>query len=463
LKQGDITLVIGYPGRTQRYRTSFEVDFYVNEYYPKAIRRYEDLIAILEEESGKSEEAKIRLASTVKWLSNAYKNNQGMLEGLLRSNLVEKKREEEGRLRAYLESHPEAERKYGDVLDRIGEKVSEYRSRWAHDVTLRYMMYLSAPLRSAYTVVKWAVERKKRDMDREPGYMDRDEGALKRRLRFADRSYWEPADRRILKYFLTKAASLPEGQRIRAVDAVLGGKRGREAEAAIDAFLDELYGRSQIMDRRMELFGKSEKELRELGDPFVDFAFALEKELREAKEWSDAYDGAMERLRPKLMRLRMEAEGGVSYPDANSTMRLSVGVVEGYSPRDAVRYDYMTTLTGVVEKHRGEWPFDAPRKLIDLWKAKDFDGYVDPVKGDVPVDFLTTNDVTGGNSGSPVLNGRGELIGLVFDGNYESISADYQFDPRVTRTINVDSRYVVFVLDKFSGARSLLDELTLVR
>ena len=141
-------------------------------------------------------------------------------------------------------------------------------------------------------------------------------------------------------------------------------------------------------------------------------------------------------------------------------MRVSVGEVKGYSPRDAVTYDFITTLDGLVEKNTGEEPFDPPAKLVELSKQKDYGAYVDERTGDVPVCFLSTVDVTGGNSGSAVLNGKGEIIGLVFDGNYEAISADYQFIPSLTRTIHVDSRYILFIIEKFAGAENLLEELT---
>jgi hypothetical protein len=143
-------------------------------------------------------------------------------------------------------------------------------------------------------------------------------------------------------------------------------------------------------------------------------------------------------------------------------MRVSVGQAKGYSPADAIEYYWMTTLSGVVDKTTGVEPFISPQKLIELHKSGDLGDYTDPVTGDVPVCFLSTDDVTGGNSGSPILNGRGELIGLVFDGNYESISADYQHIAGLTRTINVDSRYMLFILDKLANAQNVLDELKIV-
>ena len=151
------------------------------------------------------------------------------------------------------------------------------------------------------------------------------------------------------------------------------------------------------------------------------------------------------------------------YPDANFTLRFTYGVVRGYKPRDAVTYDYQTSLAGVIAKDTGEDPFNVPEKLKELFRKKDFDGYADPRLNDVPVGFLTTNDITGGSSGSPMVNGRGEIMGLAFDGNYEGLGGDYADDISSNRTIAVDIRYVLFLTDKFGGAGHLFNEMQIKR
>ncbi|WP_282456855.1 S46 family peptidase [Chitinophaga sedimenti] len=152
------------------------------------------------------------------------------------------------------------------------------------------------------------------------------------------------------------------------------------------------------------------------------------------------------------------------YPDATFTMRLSYGTVKPYKPRDAVSYDYVTTLTGVMEKYQpGDYEFDLPEKLIELYKKKDFGQYKDAKKNDLVVGFITTNDITGGNSGSPVINGNGELIGLAFDGNYEALSHKIQFDAVQNRTICVDVRYVLWCIDKLGGASNIINELKIAK
>jgi hypothetical protein len=462
LKEGDFTMVIGYPGSTRRYRTSYSIDFYVNHYYPEAIARYKDIIDILDEEGAKSTETKIKLASTVKGLNNSYKNNQGMLEGLLKAHLLEKKREEEAALRKFIAENPDIKPENRTVLDDIRAKYDDYLTYYEQNGTLGFMMYVSTGLREAYTLYKWSLEHEKKDRD--PGFMDRDEPRMRKNLELADLRYDEGADKRVLDYFLKKLMELPADQQVPAIEKLFAGKTGPELDAAISAFVDKLYAGTKVTDKdeRMKMFGMKKKDLLALNDPFIAFAADLEVDRKALEERDESFAGALDKLRPRLLKLWMQYKGsGLLYPDANGTMRITDGEVKGYSPADAVHYDFITTLTGVIEKNTGQSPFDASQKLVDLYNAKDFDGYLDPALHDVPVCFLSTNDITGGNSGSPILNGKGEVIGAVFDGNYESISADYQFIPRLTRDINVDSRYILFILDKYSGAEALLHELTI--
>jgi hypothetical protein len=242
---------------------------------------------------------------------------------------------------------------------------------------------------------------------------------------------------------------------------VLQGATGIEAERTIDAFLDKLYAGTKLgtPEERLRMFELSREDLLKQGDPFVDFAVELNREGKVLEDKDKAMAGALQRLSPRYMDAVMLWKGGSLYPDANGTMRLTYGTVKGYSPRDAVSYKYMTSLTGVVQKNTGEDPFDCPKELLALHESIEYGAYEDAALGDVPVDFLSTNDITGGNSGSPIMNGKGECIGAAFDGNYESISSDYLFIKETTRSINVDSRYILFIMDTMSGAKRLLDEM----
>jgi len=205
----------------------------------------------------------------------------------------------------------------------------------------------------------------------------------------------------------------------------------------------------------------SAAQLRDLHDPLIDLLTDLNTLAADTQARTATFNETVARWRPLLVRGMSEMRGGKLYPDANRTLRFTYGLVKGYVPRDAATYEPFTTLSGVIEKDRGREPFDAPEKLKQLYRARDFGPYATPDGKNVPVDFLSTTDIIGGNSGSPIMNGRGEQIGIVFDGNFEGLGSDFFYNDAKGRTISVDIRYVLFILDKFGGAGYLLKELDL--
>ncbi|MEJ2721147.1 MAG: S46 family peptidase, partial [bacterium] len=463
LADGELTMVLGYPGSTRRYRTSYAIDYYVNQMYPQSIQRYKDLLAILESVTENYPEAGIKVASMIQGLNNGLKNNIGMLDGLKKADLLGQKIAEEAALRDFMDANPELKKKYGTVLDEIGAQYDDYEQYAELSSIAGWMTYSCSALRSAYTIYKWSNEHtKKNDLDRDPGYQDRDEERIKKGLELADLRYDEGSDKDILDYFLMKCTTLPENQQLDALEPIADGLVGEALAAAVSDFVENLYAGTMVTnkDERMKMFAMKKKDLMALNDPMIEFASRLEAQREELEDRSDAFAGAVERLRPQLMALRQAHGGKLLYPDANGTMRLSIGDVKGYKPRDAVYYYYETTLAGVVEKNTGVAPFNCPEALIDLYESKDFGDYADKKINDVPVCLLTTNDSTGGNSGSPILNGKGELIGTLFDGNFESMASDFLFMPALTRSIHCESRYILFIIDKFAGADELLNELT---
>lgn len=462
LNENDFTMVIGYPGSTRRYRSSYSIDYYINTYYPNAIRMRGDLIAILQAEADRDRESAIKLASTIRSLENSYKNNQGMLEGLLKYDLLQSKLDEEAALREYMAANPDMQAMYGNVFDALAEQYEGYTIYGEQYVLMRLMTNVCTMLDAARDLYKWSAEQEKPDIEREANYMARDESMIQRSIELADLRYDAEAEKQALAYFIAVLATGP-GAVPQAVQAIVGDLEGEAMEAAIMTAVDAMYAGTRVTDKdsRLQMFGMSEKDLLAKDDPLITFAADFETDRQAVTDQYDTFVGAVGVLRPQLMELRSAYHGGALYPDANRTIRLSAGQVQGYSPRDAVTYDYMTTLTGVVEKNTAEDPFDAPERLIELSMQKNYGPYMDPKKQDVPVCFLSTDDITGGNSGSPVLNGKGEIIGLVFDGNYEALSADYQIIPELTRAIHVDSRYILFIVDEFAGADKLLDELTI--
>ncbi|HVP36874.1 MAG TPA: S46 family peptidase, partial [Terriglobales bacterium] len=257
------------------------------------------------------------------------------------------------------------------------------------------------------------------------------------------------------------ASNLPEGQKIEAVEKIVQGKQGEEKKNAIHQFVQNLYANTKVndLDQRLKMFDMTSDELKKANDAMINFASELDKEKTVIDDRYKGFIGSVYQLRPEYIKGISEWKKTALYPDANGTLRFTWGVIKGYSPRDAVYYDYVTTLKGVMEKDTGEDPFKVPEALKTLYASKDFGKYADPTRGVMPVDFLSTNDCTGGNSGSPIMNGKGELIGLIFDGDYESMTSDFQYDPDLTRAINVDSRYILFIAEKMAQAQNVLKEL----
>ena len=461
VEENDFTMIIGYPARTGRYAISHTIAQMQDYSFPKRIAMFKDWLAILGDEAKRGEDIKIKVAQVDMMLNNSMKNWEGMLEGFKKGKLLERKRNTEQAFTKWLAMNPDMNTKYGDVLPGIAALYKEQESYRDKNLIMGQMSFGCQMLRAAQTLDHWTEERAKSDIERRPAYQDRDVQRRKQSLRMIQMSYDPQVDRRVLRYFLMHAVDLPENQRIEAVDSALEGAKGPEAEKKIDAFLDRLYGGTKLAsaDERLRMFDLSREDLLKEGDSFVDFAVHLDKEMNVLEEKDKAMEGALQRLSPRFLEAYMAWKGGNLYPDANGTMRFSYGTVKGYVPRDAVSYAHMTTLAGVVEKNTGEDPFNCPKELLALHENMDFGAYEDAVLGDVPVDFLSTCDITGGNSGSPILNGKGECIGAAFDGNYESISSDYFFIPETTRSINVDSRYILFIMDLMSGAKRLLDEM----
>jgi hypothetical protein len=276
------------------------------------------------------------------------------------------------------------------------------------------------------------------------------------------------ADRALLRHAAREAAALPADQRIAPLDAAVGLEPGlapAEAETRIDAWLDRLYAGTRLHDRafRVSLVDRSAKQLALVDDAFLKLAAALAPFERRLEDEAYARAGARSRFAPRYAKALLEKAGGPLAPDANGTLRVTYGRVQGVSPRDGVLYLPQTTLAGVLAKHRpGDEEFDVPapvREAIARQHARKDGPFVDPKLGDVPVDFLADLDTTGGNSGSAVMNGRGELVGLLFDGTYETIASDFLFDAARTRSIGVDARYLLWSLLEVARAPHLVDEL----
>jgi len=458
-KEGDFTFIMGYPGRTYRNYALAELKS-DQENMAKAIQNSQDLIAFLEAEGKKDKEIEIRYASQVKGLYNGLKNRQGKLEGFLKYDLVAKKAEQEKALLDWINADATRAKKYGAAPSALETFLAKQKEFGAKSELLNGVLNGSTVLSQAYTIVRTVDEIQKPDKDREQAYQERNLPRLKQGVQLAERGYVFSTDKELLKWTLKrlKASHSDEAKWPPSLKGLVAG-----SEAEIMARVDGMYARTALGDpaKRLELLALKPAPLSAMDDPFLQLAAAMEKELKVFREESKGMGREGADLKMAYEAAILEMRKGVYPPDANSTIRFTYGPVLGYQPKDAVAYLPQTTLKGVLEKETGELPFRVPAKIKELWKAKDFGPYADPRLGDVPTCFLNTTNVTGGNSGSPVFNAKGEQIGIIFDMTYESVIGDYFIIPELQRSISVDIRYVLWVTDKFSGAAHLLKEMGL--
>ena len=457
VQEGDFTMIMGYPGRTTRFQTSPELKFQIEKndisIAARTIRQdvlLEDMLA--------DPKVKIQYASKYSSSSNAWKKWQGMKLAFDKLDIIGRAEQEEAEFTEWVNANAKRQAAYGTALKDLAEGIEAGKNatfaftkatETVYNIELnRFGIYLKlysgrglvdgtdtlSALRSAYE-------------------------------RFASQygDYSVGTDRKVAK------AMMKHYREIADPENYLKGIGEDFATMDIDAFVDNLFDNSALTSAESLKAAIEEKGAAILKDPAVIIGMAIYNECLDAQNLAAESDDNLAKARQTYTAGLLEwKKGEPSYPDANFTMRLTYGTVKGYSPKDAVVYKHYTTLDGVMEKEDPDnWEFVVPEKLKELWKHKDYrsaDGcrnYGTP-DGKMPTCFLSNNDITGGNSGSPIMNSRGELIGLAFDGNWESMSSDIMFEPDLQRCINVDIRYVLFIVDKFGGAGHLIDEMDLV-
>jgi len=455
---GDFVMVAGYPGETDRYRLATEFRHEVEEVYPDELRILERVIAVMRDHAAKDPEAAARLAAPIGWVENTKKYEQGILDNLEATDLLASKTRTEEELDTWVDADPAREARYGPALAELRERIEDRQAAWRRDAVVEELSYASDLFRAVHTAYRFAVEREKPDLERDEGYQERDLEDARAEMEELDQTLVLGVERDLLSLVFERAGALPKDQRIPLLDAWI------ESQGGVGAALDRLFDNPSIAETeaRLALLESDRATFEASEDPWVDLAVTLEPWLAERREQHRAYDGAMLRLRPLFMEVLLASHDGPVYPDANSTLRITYGTVRGMSPEDGVLYLPQTTVAGMAAK-AGAPPFDAPPALLERVAGAPSSRWADATLGDVPVDFLATLDTTGGNSGSAVLNGRGELVGLAFDGNYESMSADWVFQPDLTRTICLDVRYLGWVLDGDPKAAWILEEMGLGR
>ncbi len=455
---GDYVMVAGYPGRTNRYRLAEEMASAIDWSYPNSIRGNTDVLAIINAAGKTNPAVAVKYADAVASYNNGLKNYGGQLEGLARAQALKQKQAEAKALQSFLAS--------GDD-NALNDDVAALRTLIAEQAKTRERDYVLAQLArtnlysAAYNVYRVGIERGKPELDRESGFQQRDEIRIEGRLKQMERRGDPAVDAQLMNYFLKRYTKLPADQRVASLDAWLGGANA--SDAAIEAKVAALYSGTKLdsLDQRLKWFKADRKAVEASDDSAIKWMVALMPDLLRIENEKKAQSGDELRLRPRYMDAMIawkRSQGQAVYPDANSTLRISFGQVRGLK-KDGAEYLPFTTLQGIIEKYTGVDPFEAPQTALDTIAAKDYGNYKVESLGSVPVNFLADLDITGGNSGSPTIDASGGLVGLAFDGVWEGISANWIFNPALTRSIQVDVRYMLWVMDRIDHADNLLTEM----
>ena len=467
--EGDYIMVLGYPGRTNRYRTAYEVENTFTWTYPQAKAYREEIIDLIHNHSAVGSEARIKYESTLASLANYAKNYGSMIHSYNKGSFLQRKQALETKLTLWLHSNAKRNAQYGEALSGLNRLIKQGDKQQARDLILGYMHY-SKMLSSAIKLHRLAVENTKPNLERERGYQERDIARFEQGMKSVDRRYDEKIDQEILLAMLTHYVELPKAERLKSFDQFFGLANTTAKnfnEQKLRKQLINMYKSTKLNSQayRLALMEKSLSDFNNSKDPFIQLAVNSFNERKAVEDKSKELAGNIQAYRPKYMAALIayfNAHNLPVYADANSTLRITYGNVKGYSPQDGLTATPFTTLEGIVAKDTGVAPFNAPQKQLDLINKKHYGEYAKSALGSVPVNYLGTLDITGGNSGSPTLNDKAEFVGLVFDGVYESIIGDWDYDTKLNRSIHVDVRYMLWVMEHVDGATNLIEEMDIV-
>lgn len=459
LTAGDLVMVAGYPGHTELLSPAIEMKQIQSVIYPEQLAMFDAYLKLIAELSKDDAELAIKATSRRRGFDNYRTKHLGELEGMQKAKLVEKKTAEQQALLSFIEADPARKASFGGVVAEIEAHYVEAEKTREADTALEREILLPRLFSAAYRIARMAEERQKPDAERDPSYQERNVNRLKDDLKAIDASYHPKLDRAFLKLALQRDRARTAERRTPAL-ALIAGKDPTDAE--LDAAIAKLYDRTKLGDEkaRLELFDKAKPAtLVNHPDPIVRLMSKLYPHVRAVDDRRKRFGGKLLLLQPRYMEALLAFKGGAVAPDANGTLRVAFGTVKKAPPGEpGSDIGAFTTLASMVKKNTGKEPFNPPQKLLEAAKNGPRSRFAAKDLGDVPVDFLSDLHITNGNSGSATLNAKGELVGLAFDGTYESVASDWLFTPN-TRSIHVDLRYILFMLDEVEGAQRLLAEL----
>jgi hypothetical protein len=444
VEPGDFVGILGYPGRTERYLPAPEVERQLEQFLPARVSLYGEWIEILERMGAADPAVRIKVAAKLKGLQNRHKNALGMIDGIRRNGLLATRKTEDEALAAWADGQDET---YAGVLGGLSRLVEQRRATFERDFLVDNLGNGPNLLVLAIDLVRRAREQAKPDLERRSAYQDRGAQRLWSRQEGRLADYDPGVDRALTEALLRRVEALPPELRFTEL---------RVAE------LPRVLRATKLTDAAVvkAAFDAHDAEaLRASRDPLLVLAHELVDAIEQREEQEDRERGELMVLGPRYFEMLKAVRGGPVYPDANGTLRFSYATMQGYAPRDGLLATPQTVLAGQVAKATDQEPFDLPAAVRDAAPAAAQSYWADPVLGDVPVAFLVNGDTTGGNSGSPVIDGQGRFIGLNFDRVWENIAGDYGYNTARSRNIIVDVRYLLWVLDDVTDAGALLEEL----
>lgn len=453
--EGDFVFLLGYPGTTSRHKTASFLRYEQDVRLPFIVELYNWQIATMEAAGRDDRAVAIKLAARMRGLANVEKRSRGQLKGLRRAAIVAQRQREEADLMKFIRSDRERNARYGSVLAEIDSVYQSMTDAAAYELTLDHLHSASRSLAIAFVLFDAASERLKDDLEREDAYMDRNFDQTIKSLMLVVDDLHLPTDKIMLGGMLERLSRIEKARQLPPLAAVLSSPD--KLKSTVDQWLDKTrLGEPEFVQQCLEM---SPDQLLQTDDPLLKFIAELYPTYLELRQLDKARSGQLDKSYGELVEIKQQFLSRDFVPDANGTLRLTYGRIRGYSPEDGVVKTPITTLKGVIDKTTGQEPFVLPERVRQLYEAKDFGPFVHPRLGQVPVAILYDTDTTGGNSGSPVMNAKGQLVGVNFDRAFEATINDFAWNESYSRSIGVDIRYCLWLTSKVYGAGHLLEEM----
>jgi len=459
VNEGDFVMLLGYPGRTARHKTSDYLCYQRDVYLPSIVDLYQWQINVMEEDGKADRSVALKHTGRIQGLANVEKRSRGQLKGLNRAKLVEKRVAVEQGLQKFILSDPNRSKKYASVLSDIRSVYKEMETAAPVEFHRIQLFNACRTLSMAFRIVDGAMQKSMPDLEREPAFMDRNIDRTIGRLRVDRKNLVKKTDAKITAGMLERMRTAETGLFEMFDDPKV--KTDGDWKDVCRQTGKDIVMRSKLSDEEFleKCLKMDAQQLAQTDDIAIQIALHCYPELMKIRTKHKEREGKLSKLYGKLITVKSQFLAKNFVPDANSTLRLTMGSVKGFSPEDAVYKSPITTLKGVMDKTTGAHPFVTPKQVIEKYEQRDFGPFVHKQLDEVPVAILYDTDTTGGNSGSPILNNKGELVGVNFDRAFEATINDFAWNKDYSRSIGVDIRYVLWITGRVYGAKHLMEEM----